>query len=84
MNNPDIIATSAIIRNGQVVLSLIDGSTHTFPTHYYPRLATASGKQLSAIKLRVGGRALRWDNLDEDIWVADALLGRYPASLAPV
>ena len=84
MNNPDIVATAAAIRKGQVVLSLLDGSTHSFPTHYYPRLALATAKQLSAIQLRVGGRALRWENLDEDIWIADALLGRYPASLAPV
>jgi hypothetical protein len=28
--------------------------------------------------LRVGGRALRWEGLDEDIWVTDAVLGRYP------
>ena len=84
MNNPDIIATGATVRNGQVVLTLLDGSTHSFPAHYYPRLASASAKQLSTVKMRVGGRALRWEDLDEDIWIADAVLGRYPASLAPV
>ncbi|MEI8122948.1 MAG: DUF2442 domain-containing protein [bacterium] len=84
MNNSDVIATTASVRNGQVMLGLLDGSTHSFPIHFYPRLAAAAPSQLSAVKLRVGGRALRWDALDEDIWVADAVLGRYPASLCPV
>jgi hypothetical protein len=28
----------------------------------------------------VGGRALRWESVDEDIWVTDAVLGRYPSA----
>jgi hypothetical protein len=84
MDNLDLIAVGTTVRDGQVMLRLLDGSTHSFPVHFYPRLSTASPKQLSAVKLRVGGRALRWDELDEDIWVADAVLGRYPTSLAPV
>ena len=27
---------------------------------------------------RVQGRALRWEALDEDIWVGDVLAGRFP------
>jgi len=84
MHNPDIIATGATVRHGQVKLHLLDGSTHSFPIHFYPKLAGAPPAQLSAVKLRVGGRALRWEDLDEDIWVADAVLGLYPASLSPV
>jgi len=84
MNNSEIIATRASVRNGQVMLVLLDGSTHSFPIHFYPRLAVASPDQLAAVKLRVGGRALRWDILDEDIWVADAVFGRYPVAHAPV
>jgi len=80
----DIIATRASVRNGQVLLDLLDGSTHSFPVHFYPRLTAASSSQLAAVKLRVGGRALRWETLDEDIWVADAVLGRYPAVSASV
>lgn len=79
----DIIATRASVRNGQVMLGLLDGSTHSFPVHFYPRLSTATADQLADLKLRVGGRALRWEALDEDIWVADAVLGRYPAATTP-
>lgn len=27
------------------------------------------------------GRALRWEELDEDIWAADAIMGRFPRPL---
>lgn len=84
MTSPEFVATEVNVRNGQVRLRLFDGSTHSFPVHFYPRLASATGKQLALVKLRVGGRALRWDGLDEDIWVADAVMGRYPAALSPV
>jgi hypothetical protein len=83
MNEPDFVATSVKVRAGQVVLTLLDGSTHSFPVHFYPRLTSATASQLAAVKLRVGGRALRWEDLDEDIWVADAIMGRYPAVLLP-
>lgn len=77
-----IIATSATVRDKRVCLELADGSTHAFPVRYYPRLAQASPAQLSGVRLRVGGRALRWDELDEDIWIADAICQNYPK--APV
>jgi hypothetical protein len=83
MTEPEFVATSVKIEAGQVVLTSVDGSTHSFPVHFYPRLSSASASQLSAVKLRVGGRALRWEDLDEDIWVADAIMGRYPAALLP-
>ena len=51
----------------------------SFPAARYPRLAAAADEKLAEVKLRVQGRALRWDNLDEDIWVDDAIHGRFPA-----
>ena len=76
---PEFIASSATVGGGMVSVCLLDGSVHSFPIHYYPRLRSASEKELSAVSLRVGGRALRWESLDEDIWIADAILQRYPA-----
>jgi|GEM_PF-566976 len=74
----DIVATSALVQDGIVRLDLMDGSTHAFPVYYYPRLCQASSRELDAVCLRVGGRALRWESLDEDIWIADAISQKYP------
>ena len=74
----DFIATSVSVEQRMVKLTLLDGSTHSFPVSYYPLLAGASDSDLEKVSLRVGGRALRWENLDEDIWIQDAILQRYP------
>jgi hypothetical protein len=80
METAELVATAAKVRDGDVVLELLDGSTHTFPVYFYPRLASATPEQLADVQLRVGGRALRWESVDEDIWVTDAVLGRYPSA----
>lgn len=45
----------------------------------FPRLARATNSQLSRVRLRRDGEALRWDELDEDIQVAAVVLGRWPS-----
>lgn len=74
----DFIATSVSIEKRMVKLTLLDGSIHSFPASYYPLLAVAPDPELEKVTLRVGGRALRWENLDEDIWIQDAILQYYP------
>lgn len=76
----DIIATGVHVKDRTICLDLVDGSTHSFPALYYPRLAQAGAEQLKQVTLRVGGRALRWEELDEDIWVTDAVCQNYPKS----
>jgi hypothetical protein len=76
---PIIVAKKVSVKNGMVHLWLADGSTHSFPVAYYPRLAAASESALKKVKLRLKGKALRWDELDEDIWVGHAVMGRYPS-----
>jgi len=44
----------------------------------YSRLADAPQELLEKVKLRVQGRALRWEELDEDIWIEDVVMGRFP------
>ncbi len=75
---PVIVAKKVAVRDGLVHLWLADGSTHSFPTAYYPRLAAATPRQLQKVKLRLGVKALRWEELDEDIWIGHAVMGRYP------
>lgn len=79
----EFIATGISVVDGMVHLTLSDGSTHAFPVHYYPRLVNATPAELNEVVLRVGGRALRWENLDEDIWVGDAICQKYPNLLLP-
>jgi hypothetical protein len=75
---PVLVATKVAVRDRAVHLELADGSTHSFLVDYYPKLALARDAALKKVKLRLGGKALRWENLDEDIWVTDAVTGRYP------
>ena len=77
---PVIVAKKVGVKDRVVHLWLADGSTHSFPVAYYPRLASASDAALKKVKLRLGGKALRWEGLDEDIWIGHAVMGRYPAS----
>jgi hypothetical protein len=56
----------------------------SFPAAKYPLLAAASTEELANVALRVQGRALRWESLDEDIWVDDVVAGRFPRQTRPV
>jgi hypothetical protein len=68
------------IEGKHVWLELADQRRVGFPAKKYPLLAKASPAELTKVKLRLQGRALRWESLDEDIWVDDAVHGRFPRS----
>lgn len=74
----EVIAVRCWTEGRRVWLELNDQRLVSFPANKYPRLARADEKTLAKVQLRVGGRALRWEDLDEDIWVEDAVLGRFP------
>ncbi len=62
----------------RVCLELADGRCVSFPAAKYPLLAKAPQNLLEKVTLRLRGLALRWEELDEDIWVDDAVCGRFP------
>ena len=64
----------------RVWLELADERVVSFPVTKYPLLAKAHASQLEKAQLRLKGLALRWEELDEDIWVDDAVHGRFPRS----
>jgi hypothetical protein len=66
------------IETRRVCLELVDGRYVSFPASKYPLLANASQDLLEKVALRLNGLALRWEELDEDIWVDDAVCGRFP------
>lgn len=71
------IAEKAWVQDSIVFLELIDGRIIGFPSKRYIKLKDASDSELSQVKLRLNGEALRWDNLDEDLTVQGILEGRF-------
>ena len=66
----------------RVCVELVDGRFVSFPAAKFPLLANAPEDLLQKVKLRLNGLALRWEELDEDIWVDDAVCGRFPRQQA--
>jgi hypothetical protein len=73
MEEAEVIATRCRVEGRQIHLKLKDGRRVHFPASRYPVLRTASNALLARAKLRLGGRALRWKELDEDIWITSAV-----------
>ena len=66
------------IEGRRVWLELADQRMLSFPAAKYTLLARAAPEDLAKVTLRLHGRALRWESLDEDILVEDAVAGRFP------
>ena len=85
MDSVELSGTAALrcwVKDRFVWLEFADGRRAGFPASKYPLLADAPERLLEKVQLRVQGRALRWEELDEDIWVEDAVTGRFPRPLA--
>ena len=78
----DHAALRCWVEGRRVWLELDDQRLVSFPASRYPLLSEAPQELLEKASLRVQGRALRWEELDEDIWVADAVMGRFPLPVA--
>ena len=66
------------VEDRRVWLELSDQRIVSFPAAKFPLLASATPADLARVTLRLQGRALRWESLDEDIWVEDVIAGRFP------
>jgi len=75
-----IAALRCWVEGRRVWLELTDQRLVSFPATKYPLLANAPQARLEKVKLRLKGLALRWEDVDEDIWVDDAVHGRFPRS----
>ena len=74
----ETVAARCWVETRRVCLELADGRLVSFPAAKFPLLANAPDNLLQKVKLRLNGLALRWEELDEDIWVEDAVCGRFP------
>jgi hypothetical protein len=65
------------VSDRKVWIQLEDGREVGFPADKFPRLRDAPNEQLAKVRLEGRGKALRWEELDEDISVAGILAGRF-------
>lgn len=56
-------------------LALEDGRILAVPMAWFPTLERANDKQLANYEFSGGGLGIHWDELDEDIYVPNLLLG---------
>ena len=59
----------------------MDGWIVGFPADRFRILSQASENQLKAVQIEVGGYALRWEELDEDLTVSGIINGQFQLPL---
>jgi hypothetical protein len=73
----EAVATRAWTEGRMVYVELTDQRIVGFPAHRFRRLKEASEVELAKVRLEVGGTALRWESLDEDISIEGVMAGRF-------
>lgn len=73
----EAVATNAWTEGRMVYVELTDQRVVGFPAHRFRRLKEASDMELANVRLEVGGTALRWESLDEDISIEGVMAGRF-------
>lgn len=70
-------AVRAWVAQRRIWIELEDGREIGFPAEKFPRLSAATDEQLRQVRIEARGKALRWEEIDEDISVAGILAGRF-------
>ena len=81
-SNADSAATRVWLVDRMVFVELSDGRRVGFPADRFRILAAATTEQLSRVRLRANGLALRWDELDEDLTVQGIVDGWFQLPLS--
>jgi hypothetical protein len=63
----EAVATRAWTEGRMVFVELTEQRIVGFPANRFHRLRDASEPELAEVQLEVGGTALRWESLDEDL-----------------
>ncbi len=77
----EVLALRAWVEGRKVFLELHDGRIFGFPAERFRRLKAASDEQLKAVSIELGGAALRWEDIDEDLTVRGVVAGRFELPL---
>jgi hypothetical protein len=70
-------AVRAWVKDRKIWVELEDGREIGFPADRYRRLRNADDELLARVRIEARGRALRWEELDEDLTVEGILAGRW-------
>lgn len=70
-------ATRAWVDHRTVWIELDDGRQIGFPAEKFRRLRDASDDLLKKVRVEAHGKALRWEELDEDLTIDGILAGRW-------
>jgi hypothetical protein len=73
MNKMHVLAKSVQFSDNDMIVSLVDGRTIAVSLVWFPRLSSASQKQLANYELLGDGEGIHWPDVDEDISVAGLL-----------
>ena len=79
--NLESVAIKAWAEKRVIYLELTDGRIFGFLADRFLILSKASDEQLKDVKIEVGGYALRWEELDEDLTVSGIVAGRFQLPL---
>ena len=70
-------AVRAWIDGRKVRVELEDGREIAFPAGKFRRLRGATEEQLCEVRIEARGRALRWEQIDEDLSIDGLLAGNW-------
>ncbi len=75
------VAIKAWAEKRIIYLELTDGRIFGFPADRFRILSQATENQLKAVQIEIGGYALRWEELDEDLTVSGVVAGQFQLPL---
>lgn len=73
----EVCATRVWVEGRTIFVELTDERILGFPADRFKLLRNATDEKLQGVVLRLDGRALRWEELDEDITIQGILDGRF-------
>jgi hypothetical protein len=73
----EAVANRAWTEGWMIFIELTDQRVVGFPANRLRGLKEASEAELAGVRLEVGGTALRWESLNEDISVEGVAAGRF-------
>jgi hypothetical protein len=78
----EVLALRAWVEGRKVFIELHDGRIFGFPAARFRRLRDASDDELKNVSVELGGAALRWEVLDEDLTVRGVVAGHFELPLS--